>query len=157
MIRVRNSLIEQINLNDKYSKYKEILMNNNRLFVAKSNINNAGNGLFTLKKLKKNEIITFVDGYFTDRPNIFDMNLHSHCITINRYVIIDGFRRNKYNIGYGSFINDIRNQSLYNVKFEKITLNNLHTYIFIKAIKDIDENEELYLNYGNGYWDNYIT
>jgi hypothetical protein len=48
--RVKNSLIEQINLNKKYSKYNDMITNNS-LVVKQSNINNAGNGLFALKKI----------------------------------------------------------------------------------------------------------
>ena len=144
-----------------------------------SNINNAGYGVFTTKKYNKGEYICFYDAYEGNIKSIDDFIYSIKNPFTNKNYI--GSKKIKNKDGIGQYINDGYNFELiddyrndkngcFNILNEKIKLA-IQNYnscsieksncgfskdnknIFkIYAIKNINENEELYLHYGINYW-----
>jgi SET domain-containing protein len=139
----------------------EILFKSKALYVKNSNLPDAGLGLFALKAFKKGEslgpyngkLLTMKEceeekylplwGHMLDMTNIEGIEpyvaLHPSKTMILRFInhapnTIDGKK--------------LRPEHRVNVEFSKIET---HPYIEIKAIKDIDKDSEIYLNYGPGF------
>ena len=122
------------NLIKKY--YNNIYLSSN-IYIKKSNqITNQkyNRGVFANKDFNKNDIIEIA-------PSIEDNNYKKSIL--KDYVFTD---KNKTVIGFGY-------SSLYNHS------NNFNAnwkiaddYILITAVKDIKKDEEIFTDYGNGYW-----
>ncbi len=142
-------------------KKEEILLKSKTLYVKKSNLPDAGMGLFALKSFKKGEslgpyngkLLTMDEcnqekylplwGHMLDMTNIEGIEpyvaLHPSKTMILRYInhapnTIDGRK--------------IKPELRVNVEFSKI---DNHPYIEIKTIRDIPKDAEIYLNYGPGF------
>jgi SET domain-containing protein len=142
-------------------KNSEILFKSKSLYVKKSNLPDAGLGLFALKPFKKGDslgpyigkLLTMEEcnretylplwGHMLDMTNIEGIEpyvaLHPSKIMILRFInhapgSVDG-KKIKGKLGV-------------NVEFSKM---DKHPYIEILAIKDIAKDSEIYLNYGPGF------
>lgn len=111
--------------------------------VRESNVH--GNGLFALRTIHKNEVITYYDG------DLLDWNEAARA-SCKRYMrglchghsAIDGLRNPVSGRGAGSFCNHSQNS---NACFWK-----RNDIVWIKALRDISALEEICVNYGRHYW-----
>jgi hypothetical protein len=142
-------------------KNNEILHKTKSLYVKKSNLPDAGLGLFALKPFKRGEslgpyngkLLTMDEcnkesylplwGHMLDMTNIEGIEpyvaLHPSKTMILRFInhapgSVDGIR--------------IKGKLGVNVEFSKI---DIHPFIEIRATKDIPKDSEIYLNYGPGF------
>ena len=142
-------------------KKEEILFKSKSLYVKKSNLPEAGLGLFALKSFTKGEslgpyngkLLTMDQckeekylplwGHMLDMTNIEGIEpyvaLHPSKTMILRFInhapnMIDGKK--------------LKLENRVNVEFSKI---DVHPYIEIKALRDIPKDAEIYLNYGPGF------
>lgn len=126
---------------------------NNGLSIKKSNIPNAGMGLFAAKNFIKNEYITYYDGEKISRETAIlrkSQNKHSHIRSI--FIMgecVDGYTGETINSknGAASLVNDGRNSMKNNARLESRS-----SIIWLRANQDISKNEEILCSYGNTYW-----
>lgn len=140
------------------SKYK--------LYLDTSQIENSGFGVFTEEYIEKNNLI---DEYVGDKTPIGG----SYVVEINENFGIDAFN---YPRCYMAMLNDAQYipKKIIKKKKKKIDLtpdknynkngielqNNCEFVIknnrcFIYSVRDIQEKEELFISYGEKYWNNY--
>lgn len=113
-----------------------------------------GKGVFTYISLKKGEMVTFYSGWIISR-NDADLlrkeNTHSHIIT--RTYCVDSIlgietmsELNSFMYdGLGSFINDSDEPN--------VEVVNVDGHLLVKALRNIQSHEELYISYGKRYWE----
>jgi hypothetical protein len=127
-----------------YQEEKEEYYHNSRynLYIKKSLIEDAGYGLFTNDFIPNNTFIDYYEGeikYFCKTGKYF--------IEINNDVGIDAFNFPRC---YMAMINDSKGSVFNNNTYFKINSTNL--VIEVWSIKDIDKDEELFIDYGSEYW-----
>jgi SET domain-containing protein len=135
------------------------VLGGNDIEVKTSTIKGAGNGLFAMRHFRKNEVITFYDGDLIDWKEAMDLrkdNNSTHVRTIHfGHCAIDGLKLPKSGRGGGSFANDgtkdTLNNSAFKIHFQKEYAKDV---VFLKATRAIMIGEEIFLNYGMGYWRN---
>jgi uncharacterized protein len=140
---------------------RKVLLKSKTLYVKKSNLPDAGMGLFAGKTFKKGEslgaykgkLLTMEEclresylplwGHMLDMTNIEGIEpyvaLHPSKTMILRFInhapgSVDGVK--------------IKGKLGVNVEFSKI---DIHPYIEIKTTKEISKDSEIYLNYGPGF------
>ena len=122
---------------------------NSKLFVSRSALKDAGNGLFSLKKIKKGDYICEYFGRYVRKVDV-DNNVEDkhYCVgpDDNDNVIISAMLENGDICCAAGYINDILNDIETNCEF--IWANNR---CFIRACQDIEVGEELYISYGAEY------
>ncbi len=140
---------------------------------------NAGNGVFTTRSYKKGEYVCYYDGVEKEIESVEDAT-YSMINPFNDKILI-GYKNKRNNDGVGQFINDYcifelndrdRDREDYLFKLSSTKINKkIDTYNSVSKIKenvgfdkkkgnkfklyarrDLEENEELYLNYGIEYW-----
>ena len=111
------------------------------LFVAKSNIKNAGNGLFTKDYIDKDTCLGIYEGIIV-KNNVPLSSEYSLDLENGTYVDALDYPRCIL-----AMINDSRDTNTQNCKIDII---NSKAYIY--TIKNIESNQELYMSYGNHYW-----
>ena len=121
------------------------------LYVQQSQIENAGNGLYTALDIFKNEIITLFKGEIIDTIEAqkrVDNNKDRYFINMLDGNIMDSMHTDcfaKYaNDAKGSINSNFKNNA-------KITLDD-DTNICIMATKKINAGEEVFCSYGKAYW-----
>ena len=132
----------------------------------------AGFGLWTGPKTfyRKGDYITEYDGEIITRKEALELKKNgssSHCrsLGIGSDLVINGdfnpFDFTSYLRGAGAFINDIKDKTKYNAEFVNLdTLVGVKrkgkyqtlTRVFIRAIKFIPPNHEIFINYGKDFW-----
>lgn len=113
-----------------------------KLEIKKSNIKDAGLGVFSKEFIQKN---TLLGEYIGEKKHQNDFSYGLYCLQLKSEYSIDAFN---YPRTIFAMINDSRfSDFTYNCKF--ITYENKAE---VWAIRDININDELYLNYGDGYW-----
>lgn len=128
-----------------------------KVYLKKSNIKNAGNGLFSNKHFIKGEIITFYSGKVI---NIKDYEVNSdYALNVGNKIILGNKLFNNSD-NAAQFINDIG--SIYNIKSIKRyieTINSTNSYLvehdnnfLAVCIKNIQPGDEIYFHYGINYW-----
>lgn len=126
------------------------------LQIRKSNILNAGDGVFTTIDIKKGQVITELKGSwmtYQQFKNIDEVKM-LYCYYINRNNILDCQNKRKGN--FGRFINDanggstdmINNTVFINVKDKKTK----KYRVYVVATMDITKGSELLVDYGSEYW-----
>ena len=144
----------------------------NGVEVRLSNIPNAGFGLFTTKNFKKGDTITEYDGKIIDRRTALQLRSEhkdTHLVALTtQHSAIDGLKKPIHGRGGASFANDINDTRRYNVVFCKTfkVIPGLQdtrtgdfsdlTRVFLKATRDIQNGEEIYVNYGKSTRDRLI-
>ncbi len=169
------SLTEFGIINDIQCLKKRIPVIGQDLLVQKSCLISGENGLFAQRNFKKNEIITFYDGKIVDyqHPSTVPLSLFTHTRSLIpfRFIILGNVEKNSnqpfrsrinshQTMGGGAFINYSRKYA--NCEFCHIdsmlnesTLKELDPHqrlICIVALRDIQFNEELLIDYGLMYW-----
>ena len=142
-------------LKDRIKRVGRFLNEEDNLYVGTSTIPGAGNGLFTKKGFKKNEIITWYDGKIERYTDKIASDDKSHSITLTwQDLVISGYKDPIIGYGAGSFINDAKNTDDTNAEYKKIDIPEWGSQpmIIVKAIKDIPPNSEIFMRYGKTYW-----
>ena len=131
------------------SKPKEV-----KLVVKPSGISGAGQGLFTLEKIKKNQKIVEYTGVVKTIEE-FEAKPSWYGFTIPGDRIIDAHSTDS---GIGRYANDCRKHnkeagecSGINSRFV-VNTSGGKTTVWITATKNIASNEEIFIPYGAGYW-----
>lgn len=151
------------------------------LLLAQSTLPGAGFGLFADRDFRNGEIITFYTGPISKyiHPSKLDPFYATHARMVNSWYTMygnytdDGLRRLDTNNagdreyltgkGGGPFINHNTgvagqpNSTWYPVRSKEnrakpMDENPFDIIIMIAATRDIDEGEEIFINYGNDYW-----
>ena len=130
--------------------------------VRKSLIPNAGFGLFAARKFKKREVITEYSGAVISKEQVA---CKSHIISIRdgSGMVIDGCKTPDEQEGAAQFANDHRDKSKINAKFVHTTHyiaeppDTRSGYkclgrVWLKALRNINEGEEIFVSYGRHYW-----
>ena len=125
---------------------KSVVYYNNTNFtleIKKSNIPNAGNGVFALENIKKDTIIGKYQGEL--KSNSIKNNNLDYSITLNSKYYIDAY---KYPRCYIAMINDAFGSKFKNnCQFKKIGKS-----VYLIAISDIEVESELFASYGHKFW-----
>ena len=122
---------------------------NRFLFCRKSQLPNAGDGLFTNKKIEKYQIICCYDGPHITNKQWKISGWNVNLLQIDENTCIDGKNCQARKI------NDANGIS------KKVGCNNNCRFIienkkaFIVATRDIEKGEELFVGYGENYWIDY--
>jgi len=127
-----------------------------KVYLDTSTIPHAGIGLFTKEKILKNERITDCQGQMINRKEALGLmrqGKDTHCKSLNFHVVIDGYKSweetRKDGSGLASFANDGLTKEKNNTKFGT---DYLQTTVFLKALRDIEPGEEIFVSYGRAYW-----
>lgn len=132
--------------------------------VKASTIHGAGRGLFATKRFKKGNIITEFDGEIISRDEALRRRLareDSHIAGLDFDTQIDGINVQAVDgKGGASFANDPRDTKRVNAK--KVENQVIHgvirtgeptlTRAFLEATKQIDEGDEIFVDYKSTYW-----
>jgi SET domain-containing protein len=120
---------------------------NNKIYIAPSNILNAGRGVFAAKNIKKGEVIEVC-------PILLLWDKDATVLQqtkLQRYVFEYTKKSSMLALGYGSLYN---HNDEPNALYELLTYENAaeeSNQLYITALKPILKNEEIYINYGNGF------
>ena len=132
----------------------ELYNNTNfKLYIKKSNIKKAGNGLYTLEPIPKDTLI----GYYEGKILKGSANITDYSFEISSRYFIDA---SEYPRCYIAMINDSHNSKyMNNCEFRIVYYNHKHKPLSAKerkvalySISDINKNEELLASYGDDYW-----
>ena len=110
-----------------------------KLYVKESTNPELGRGVFTSRFITKGEIIEQAPFITQDRKD-FMGNITNYLFTYN-----DELKLSAVGFGYSSLYNHDDDNNAY----WKIDDN----YIYIVALKDIPENQEIFISYGEPYWE----
>ena len=121
-----------------------------QLYVKKSTIPNAGNGLYTKKAIPKGTIIVEYKGRRSTWAEVKDEDgKNGYIFYINRNNVIDGL---PYKSALARYANDARGL----VKIKGLVNNADYivkgTQAFIESKKDIPAGSEIFVDYGKDYW-----
>jgi SET domain-containing protein len=123
------------------------------LIVKRSQLPNAGKGLFTTKKILKNEKIIEYKGEIIDWKEYEKRvaeDKDGYLFFISKKRCIDAFSTPQHKARYAndaaglSRVKGLRNNSSYQIFDDKC---------FIVAEKEIEAGEEIFVNYTKEYWD----
>ncbi|MCP5495240.1 MAG: SET domain-containing protein-lysine N-methyltransferase [Leptospiraceae bacterium] len=126
-------------------------------FVQKSNIPESGLGLFANRQFKKDEILGDYKGKLLTLEDCDNYKDQSHMVDITelkniKYAAIQPGKKMllRYINHAPSTVNGkrVKGKKAHNVKFKNLEE---YPYVQIQAIKDIDKNDEIYLNYGASF------
>lgn len=128
-------------LYDKYVKYKKKYLDNTPKIMI-SDSSKAGRGIIANKYIKKGEIIEecpYLEDYATSFQgnDLYNYIFQSHNDP-NKMILL---------LGFGSLYNHDNNNNAYYINNEK-----KKNYFNIIALRDIVKNEEICINYGEGYF-----
>ena len=134
-----------------------------RLEVKKSQIENAGNGVYTKESIPNGTLI----GYYEGKVSQDEKYISDYTFTLSKKWFVDGL---DYPRSYIAMVNDPFNCDFeYNCEFDLLThgkdgkpLRFKDRRVFLVSTKDIEAGEELYASYGDDYWNcdsrkNYVT
>lgn len=122
------------------------------LYTKPSQIPNAGKGLFTAISIFKSEVISLFDGDILTQEEITKRVAgHNDQYFIN---LLDGtIMDSKHTYCFAKYANDATGLSKSPYKNNaEITLDD-DDNICLRAIRDIEEGEEIFCSYGKAYWD----
>ena len=103
----------------------------------------AGLGAFATQFFAKNDLVTEYAGDVVSENEARDGRPQTHLVRFDN-MRIDGIKQPEVGLGLGSFCNDPQDDRR-NVRFW--TVNRLLTRIFVKATRDIEAGEELFIKY----------
>jgi len=132
----------------KKVKRKEVGLTPDQYTIATSTIPNAGNGAFATIPLKKRTVLGVYKGKLLTPMQYERLKDDSYVWEIStRYgpMYIDGKNPKKSN--WLRYLNDIRNNKLYNVEMYQSRGN-----VYYRTIKPIKPGQEMFISYGDYYW-----
>ena len=119
------------------------------LFVSKSLIENAGNGLFAAKRLAKNELICIYRGTKLSLAQTLKLQISEKDYLMGGFGLNVHVDASNHPDVLARYINDNFDTSQINVVFRKIERD---ACALVYTIRDIEPGEELYVSYGESYW-----
>ncbi len=134
-------------MEDNCEYYHNSLYN---LYLKKSKIQNGGIGVYTHEDIPEGKII---DEYIGD---ITSVSIGHYTLCINDGIYIDAYnypRCYMAMINDGSFVSKKNKNKNNNIKYE----NNCEFYVkgkkaYVKSLREIKAEEELFISYGEDYW-----
>lgn len=139
-------------LRDRKRRLGRGLEEDSDLFLAESKIPGAGRGLFTRFGIKKNQIITWYTGKIQTREEKITSHDKSHTITlVPGELAISGLKEPQIGNGAGSFVNHSDRPNAVAIR-SSISEWGSTPIVLLKALSDIEPGEEIFINYGRGYW-----
>ena len=118
------------------------LYSSNKVYVSKSNIKNAGRGVFAAQKIKKGEAIEVCPLIIVPKSDM--SNLRESILVTYFFYFGKKKERLAVALGFGSIYNhSYTPNATYKIKVKKKTID-------FTAIKDIKKNEEITFNYSFG-------
>jgi uncharacterized protein len=126
------------------------------LYKSQSQIPNAGDGLFTVIDIYKEETIAIFKGEILSE---FEAKIRADAGNDGYFInLLDGSIMDSGNVEcFAKYANDA--EGLVPSKFKnnaRITLD-LNDNVCIEALRNIRANEELFCSYGKGYWKKYAV
>lgn len=113
-------------------------------------------GLFATRTFAENELITEYTGALITRKEALELRAQgkaSHVKGINYDFCIDGDQNPINGQGVAQFANDATRDGNNNSKFEmKFDFGSGETRCFVKALKQVNSGDEVFVGYGTGYW-----
>lgn len=148
----------------KTNKVKYPKISPKKVEVKSSNIENAGDGLFAMENIASGTIFMEYTGYFQDTANISEeesdialkvgYNLmiigDNNAMKINDIVDLRRINDDEVESMISSEIIPTRNLE-YNCKFT-LTGEGEFARAYVESLKDINQGDELYIEYGFSYW-----
>jgi hypothetical protein len=134
-----------------------------RCLIGPSLIPDAGYGVFAQQDIKKGALITSYEGIVLLFHEVLKLpeGSESHVRALeSQHTYIDGFKGEYFAsfdtplwYGLGSVANDARDPSKNNAQYWRRWNEKRATYeMYLKALRDIKEGEEIYVSYGDAYW-----
>ena len=122
--------------------------NGSKLYVIRSPMRNAGNGLFSFNRIKKGKIICEYFGRYIQQMDLDNGSEEKNYCVGNGYgVILNALNEEGEILCAAGYINDALDDDKYNCKFHWVG-----NRCFIKATQDINNHEEILIHYGQDYW-----
>jgi uncharacterized protein len=127
----------------------------NGLFIAPSNIPDAGRGVFAARDFHRGDCITEYGGRLINRVQMLEMvaekkNMWKLIVLVPEdKLFIDGEMEIKDGLPAGAFLNDARNSRVENVEFARDPED---FRLWVVAKRFIKAGEELFVEYGRNYW-----
>lgn len=104
-----------------------------------------GVGVFAMKKIEKNCIVSHYDGECIDWEVALQRPDKSYMRSISfGYSVIDGLRKRQRGRGMGSLVNHSRTPNA--------TFHVRDDAVFIKTLQSVERNDEITVNYGSTFW-----
>ena len=117
-------------------------------YIDQSTLPEAGRGLFTKKAIKKGEIICYFDGDLIDEEEAVkrDVGNRGHYfVQLASGKILDTY----HSESFARFVNDAKDKKINNGKIFSADCGNL---AYISSIKAIAPGSEIFVDYGEQYW-----
>jgi uncharacterized protein len=123
------------------------------LIVKKSQLPNAGKGLYTNASLKKGDIIIEYLGEIIDWKEYIKRvaeDKDGYLFFINKNYCIDSYNTPEHKARYSNDaqgltrVKGLKNNSVYEIQGKKC---------FVKALRNIEAGEEIFVSYSKEYWD----
>lgn len=137
----------------KYAKYcYQHTRSLKKLEVRRSNIPEAGLGLFTLRDIKKGQVITPYGGVLVS-PREYDASDSVYGIEFNKNQILDGASTQS---SLGRYANSCRAGNIKKKQCKgqnaRLSANKAKKTASVKATRNIKAGEEIFVSYGRSYW-----
>lgn len=125
-----------------------------------SGIRGAGRGLFATRRFPKGSYITRYDGRLIQRQEaeaLRQRGLHTHVRALRTAGVwlVDGMHADRPGMGGAAMANDARDKRVNNAELVlgyEDSRNPVMMFVYLRATKDIHENDEIFASYGPGYW-----
>ena len=122
--------------------------NKTNLYVKRSPMRNAGNGLFSFNRIKRGKIICeYIGRFITQRDIDNGTERKDYCAGNGYGVIVNALNEDGEIVCAAGYINDALDEDKYNCKFHWV-----QNRCYIKATRDISDHEEILIHYGHEYW-----
>lgn len=128
-------------------------MKKNKVEVRLSNIKDAGFGLFAKSTIKKGDLISEFTGELIDNNQVEILSSKRKML-----YLIDWDENYTLDVEksdcFAKYANDAEGLKLIKNLKNNSKISWYNNKLFLEAIKDIKQNEEIYVSYGKEYWDN---
>lgn len=128
-------------------------MKKNKVEVRLSNIKDAGFGLFAKSTIKKGNLISEFTGELIDNNQVEILSSKRKML-----YLIDWDENYTLDVEksdcFAKYANDAEGLKLIKNLKNNSKISWYNNKLFLEAIKDIKQNEEIYVSYGKEYWDN---
>ena len=125
----------------------------NKVYVSESKLAGAGRGVFAARKIKKGEVIEVCPILIIWDPETLDLAKTK----LAHYVFDYPEKNSMLALGNGSLYNHLKKP---NAKYELLTYEGKgdeYNELCISALKTIDKDDEIYINYGEYFDEQFST
>ena len=120
------------------------------LYVDKSTIPSAGEGLFTSVDIEKGELVIEYTGEITTWEDVRHDSNNLYIYFVSEEYVINAKDRPE---DIARYANDAHGLTRVNGLHNNCKFVNINGRIFIKATKKISAGDEIFVNYGKTYWE----